>query len=99
MLKQIILGTRYERVKYHSQVKYIVFQCNYCGKEFARMESYARKQVKIHKNACCFCSPGCRVKYFKNQSDDKTVSHIIAVQKELDKSKSVLSWVKNMLKK
>ena len=25
-------------------------------KKFSKMESYSKKQLKIHKNACCFCS-------------------------------------------
>ncbi|OGG22045.1 hypothetical protein A3J20_02770 [Candidatus Gottesmanbacteria bacterium RIFCSPLOWO2_02_FULL_42_29] len=64
-LQQKILGTEMRQVKYHGNVKFLIFECNNCLKPFSRMESYSRKQVKIHKNACCFCSPECRTSYFK----------------------------------
>jgi len=64
MIKQLIVGSQYLPVKYHGKVKFLTFECNFCHKTFSKMESYARKQVKIHRNACCFCSPVCRTKYF-----------------------------------
>src|SRR3989338_35395 len=64
MLTQKIIGTEYKKVKYHGSVKFLIFECNFCSKRFSKMESYCRKQLKIHKNACCFCSPLCRNKYF-----------------------------------
>ncbi len=99
MLKQIILGTREESVKYHGRVKFLVFQCNFCRREFSKMESYARKQVKIHRNACCFCSPACRVQYFKNKSKEKVVSQVIVSDVYSKTETSVFGWIKDMLKK
>ncbi len=59
MPKQIIKATKLVPVKYHGKVKYLVFECNYCHREFVKPESYYKKQLKTRKNACCFCSPQC----------------------------------------
>jgi hypothetical protein len=68
VVSQIIKKSEYRPIKYHGQVKFLVFECNNCHKEFSRQESYARKQVKIHKNACTFCSPLCRTAFFKGKT-------------------------------
>jgi len=65
MLKQIVVGEREHPVKYHGQVKHIVFACNYCGNEFEKPQSYVKKQMKTRSGACCFCSPDCRRHYLK----------------------------------
>lgn len=67
MLTQKIIGTEYKTVKYHGNVKFLIFECNNCSKQFSKMESYSKKQLKIHKNACCFCSPNCRNIYFNQK--------------------------------
>ena len=64
MIKQLIKGSEKRAVKYHGEVNFLIFECNFCHKSFSKMESYARKQVRIHRNACCFCSPACRTKFF-----------------------------------
>lgn len=63
MPKQIVIGTEDRPIKYHGQVKFVVFECNNCHKHFAKQESYFRKQLKTRENACCFCSAGCRTTY------------------------------------
>lgn len=63
MPKQIVIGTEDRPVKYHNKVKYVIFECNNCHKQFAKQESYFRKQLKTRENACCFCSAGCRTTY------------------------------------
>lgn len=68
MLKQIVKGEKYIPVKYHGQVKLVVFECNNCHKEFEKPESYFRKQLKTRRFACCFCSPGCRSTYYSRNN-------------------------------
>jgi hypothetical protein len=65
MLKQIIKGEKEVSLKFHGKVKFMVFECNQCHKDFEKPASYYRKQMKTRKNSCCFCSPQCRVKYLK----------------------------------
>lgn len=66
MLKQIIVGEELVPVKYHGQVKFLVFECNQCHTQFKKEESYYRKQTKRRAHACCFCSPKCRTTYQMN---------------------------------
>jgi hypothetical protein len=63
MLKQIIKGEKLIPIKFHGNVKHIIFGCNVCGKEFIKPVSYYKKQSKMRPHACCFCSPICRSKY------------------------------------
>lgn len=67
MLTQIIRGETELPVKYHGKVKFIIFECNNCHKEFNKPVSYYRKQLKTRENACCFCSPECRTAYLKQK--------------------------------
>lgn len=60
MVQQIIIGTEYRPIKFHGMVKHMVFECNTCHEQFAKPESYYRKQMKRRTNVCCFCSPRCR---------------------------------------
>ncbi|KKS96478.1 MAG: hypothetical protein UV73_C0010G0063 [Candidatus Gottesmanbacteria bacterium GW2011_GWA2_43_14] len=102
MLQQTILGTEMRQVKYHGKVKFLLFKCNNCRKSFSRMESYCRKQVKIHKNACCFCSPECRTNYFKNakfpQAADKRLSETPKKPQAGDAKSSFFGWLGKILK-
>jgi len=53
------------------------------------MESYAKKQFKIHKNACCFCSPDCRNNYFQRLRKKQ----IENFKKPVQKNTNILDWV------
>lgn len=52
-------------VKHHGKVKYLELECNFCHKHFDKQESYVRKQSRMRKSACCFCSIACRLNYYK----------------------------------
>ena|SRR3990167_7469310 len=94
MLTQKILGSEYKKIKYHGLVKFLIFECNNCRKSFSKMESYSKKQLKIHKNACCFCSADCRNDYF-NQKTKETVkkAHTPVVAVSKGNGKSVMGWL------
>lgn len=70
MLTQIIKGEKFIPIKFHGNVKHLVFACNVCGKEFVKPESYFKKQSKMRKHACCFCSPKCRSQYLYQHKDE-----------------------------
>lgn len=89
MLRQKIVGSEMRAVKYHDKVKFLHFECNNCHKTFAKLESYSRKQLKIHKNACCFCSPDCRTKYFKRLKK--------AVPLPKDRGTSIFNWINKII--
>ncbi len=63
MLTQIIKGEELLPIKFHGEVKHLIFECNQCHENFVRPQSYLRKQSKKRAHACCFCSPRCRSKY------------------------------------
>lgn len=94
MLKQKIIGTEYKKIKYHGEVKHLLFECNNCHKQFSKMESYCRKQVKIHKNACCFCSPNCRNQYFKKLGNSKKT--VVKSSPVRTKTTPVIGWLKKI---
>lgn len=79
MLKQTIKGEKSLKVKYHGEVKFLIFECNSCHKNFEKQESYFRKQSKTRQTACCFCSPECRTEYF---TKNKNVPRELPVQPE-----------------
>ncbi|OGG03660.1 hypothetical protein A2W14_04055 [Candidatus Gottesmanbacteria bacterium RBG_16_37_8] len=93
MLTQKIIGTQYKKVKYHGQVKFLIFECNNCHKHFSKMESYSKKQLKIHKHACCFCSPKCRDAYFRKQNKQKSKSRGNSHKKD----SSLFGWINKIL--
>lgn len=95
MLKQVIIGTEYKKIKYHGEIKHIIFKCNTCGKKFSKMESYCRKQIKIHKSACCFCCPDCRNRYFQK---NLPIGHKTVRKKKVKKSKpsAIRDWLGNI---
>lgn len=78
MLAQIHKGGKEVILKFHGKVKFMVFECNRCHKDFEKPASYYRKQMKTRKNSCCFCSPDCRVKYFKAEKPVGAVAQIIS---------------------
>lgn len=97
MLTQKIIGSEYKKVKYHGMVKFLIFKCNNCRKKFSKMESYSKKQLKIHKNACCFCSASCRNNYFNNKSPQKSkASSKQSPQVSRGNGKSVLGWLNKL---
>ena len=98
MLNQKIIGTEYKKVKYHVQVKFIIFECNNCRKHFSKMESYCRKQLKIHKNACCFCTPNCRNEYFNNSLKERIQNEVIKPSGNSNNNKSsFFGWLNKLL--
>jgi len=99
MLTQKIIGTEYKKVKYHGQIKYLIFECNNCGKQFSKMESYAKKQLRIHKHACCFCSPDCRNKFFNKKIAGKNMpgQKKYRIRSSQHKSQSFFGWLNKML--
>ena len=94
MLTQKIIGTEYKKIKYHGQVKFLIFECNNCRKKFSKMESYCKKQLKIHKHACCFCSPKCRDQYFRKQSAAQGTPKGNSHKKET----SLFGWINKLLR-
>jgi hypothetical protein len=79
MLKQIIKGEKLIPIKFHGNVKHIVFACNVCGKEFIKPESYFKKQSKKRQHACCFCSPKCRSKYlYEHKEPSITAADLVS---------------------
>lgn len=98
MLTQKIIGTEYKKVKYHGQVKYLIFECNNCGKQFSKMESYSKKQLKIHEHACCFCSPDCRNYYFNKKLIKKQAPVASSSEPDSDKKNtSFFGWLNKIL--
>lgn len=91
MLKQVIIGTEYKKIKYHGEIKHVIFKCNTCGKKFSKMESYCRKQIKIHKSACCFCCPDCRNRYFQKHLPIGQ-KKVIKKKKTKPKSSPIKGW-------
>src|SRR3990172_11367523 len=98
MLTQKIIGTEYKKVKYHGQIKFLIFECNNCRKHFSKMESYCKKQLKIHPHACCFCSPDCRNRYFNKKTavSKKRIQKTISVNSH-KKGSSFFGWLNNLL--
>ena len=69
MIKQKIIKTFYKATdKFHKRVKHLVFICNSCNKNFIRLASCYRKQLKTSKNACCFCSMSCKSKWIAKKT-------------------------------
>jgi len=92
MLKQMVIGVNEKPVKYHGLVKFVVFECNNCHKQFEKQESYFKKQMKTRDNACCFCSPRCRSLYL---TKNNIIAHTYksAVGKKKAEAPSVFSRI------
>lgn len=94
MLTQKIISSENKPVKYHGNIKFITFECNFCRRHFSKMASYYKKQLKSRPHACCFCSPECRNDYFKEsaklQEEGKSVPS--------PKGKIFLSWIEKFFK-
>jgi hypothetical protein len=53
--------------KFHPHVKFYVFKCYWCHKEFSKMASDYRQQIKVKKNPYKFCSRPCKSKEIAKQ--------------------------------
>ena len=93
MLKQIVVKEKMILVKHQGKVKYLELECNFCHRHFDKQESYVRKQSRMRKSACCFCSIACRLNYYKKDQkspnpsikSEKVEKKQIIVEKSEDK--------------
>lgn len=97
MLKQIIIGTKEEKIKYHGSVRFLLFECNMCHRQFTQLTSYFRKQVKKRPTACCFCSPACRTKYFF-QNKHIPEGRQVPTEQKVKESISPFGWLSRLFK-